>query len=72
MSDGRNERIKVVLVVSLFLVMLLLGYFWPFQIHLDDVRAHLPGFVDSQVQSVLNRMPPDKTKDLMLPLPEIK
>jgi hypothetical protein len=72
MSDGQKERIKVIAVVAMFAVMLLLGYFWPFQIHLDDVRQHLPGFVDSEVQTVLDRMPPDKQKSLMLPLPEVK
>jgi len=59
-------------VLALFLVMLYVGYFWQFQFSLDEVRAHLPAFIDKQVQSVLNTMPPDKTKDLKLPLPEVK
>ncbi len=69
MSEG---RIKVVAVVAMFAIMLLLAYFWPFQIHLNDVRPYLPGFVDSKVQSVLDRMDPAKVQDLMLPLPEVK
>lgn len=69
MSDG---RIKAVAAVSMFLVMLLLAYFWPFQIHLDDVRQHLPGFIDPQIQSVLDRLPPDNDKNLLLPVPEVK
>jgi hypothetical protein len=72
MGDGRKGRIKVVAAVSMFAAMLLLGYFWPFQVHLDDVRPHLPGFVDRQVQSVLDSMPPEKSTNLMLPLPEVK
>ncbi len=72
MSDGRKGRVKIILVMSFFLAMVILGYYWPFQIHLDDIRKQLPGFVDSQVQSVLDKMPPDKTKNLSVPLPEIK
>ncbi|AFD00139.1 hypothetical protein Mtc_1385 [Methanocella conradii HZ254] len=59
-------------VVSLFLFMLFIGYFWPFQVSLDDVRAHLPAFIDREVQSVLDRLPPDKSEKLRLPLPEVK
>ncbi len=31
-----------------------------------------PGFVDSQVQSVLDKLPPDKNRDIFVPLPEVK
>ena len=59
-------------VVLMFLAMLFLAYFWPFQIWLDDVRPHLPSFIDRQVQSILDRLPPDKAQNLKLPLPEVK
>jgi hypothetical protein len=58
--------------VAIFLAMLFLGYFWPFQIWLDDVRPHLPESLDGWVQSILDRLPPDKDKNLKLPLPEVK
>ncbi|MDI6896040.1 hypothetical protein [Methanocella conradii] len=63
---------KRLAVVALFLFMLFMGYFWPFQIGLDEVRAHLPSFLDREVQSVLDRLPPDTDKNLKLPLPEVK
>ncbi|HTY92094.1 MAG TPA: hypothetical protein VMC84_13040 [Methanocella sp.] len=63
---------KYAAVLTLFLAMLFFAYFWPFQIHLDDVRAHLPKSLDNWVQSVLDRLPPDKNKNMMLPLPEVK
>jgi len=72
MSDGQKGRVKVILVISFFLFMVLIGYFWPFPIHLNDVRKHLPGFVDGQVQSVLDKMPQDKNRDFFVPLPEVK
>lgn len=72
MSDGRNGHTKVIAVASMFAAMLLLAYFWPLQIHLEDVRPYFPGFVDAKVQSVLDRLPPEKQQGLMLPLPEVK
>lgn len=63
---------KYAAVVTVFLAMLFFAYFWPFQIHLDDVRAHLPASLDKEVQSILDRLPPDKNTNLMLPLPEVK
>ena len=63
---------KYAAVMILFFFMLLIAYFWPFQIRLDDVRPHLPAFIDAQVQSILDRLPPDSNKNLMLPLPEVK
>jgi len=68
-TGGWGKRIAA---LALFLLILFMGYFWPFQIGLDDVRLHLPKFIDDQVQSVLNRLPPDKDKNLKLPLPEVK
>lgn len=68
----RDGRAKTIAALALFLAILYLCYFWQFQISLDDVRPHLPGFIDSQVQSVLDRVPPDKDKNLKLPLPEVK
>lgn len=63
---------KRIATVALFLGLLFFTYFWPFQIGLADVRPHLPHFIDAEVQSVLDRLPPDKNKDLKLPLPEVK
>ncbi len=68
-TGGRGKRIAA---LALFLFIIFIGYFWPFQISLDDVRPHLPGFIDAQVQSVLDRLPPDKSKNLEVPLPEVK
>ena len=68
----RDGRAKTIAALALFLVILYLCYFWQFQIRLDDIRPHLPGFIDSKVQSVLDRLPPDKDKNLMLPMPEVK
>lgn len=63
---------KPAAVLALFAAMLFIGYFWPFQIWLDDVRPHLPESLDDWVQSILDRLPPDKDKNLKLPLPEVK
>ncbi len=68
-TGGWGKRIAV---FGLFLFLAFMAYFWPFHIGLDDVRQHLPGFIDEQVQSVLNRLPPEKEKNLLLPLPEVK
>ncbi len=68
-TGGWGKRIAV---LGLFLFLAFMAYFWPFHIGLDDVRQHLPGFIDEQVQSVLNRLPPEKEKNLLLPLPEVK
>jgi len=65
-------QVKGLAVVALSLLKLSMGYFWPFQVSLDDVRAHLPSFMDKEVQGVLDRLPPDKSKDIRLPLPEVK
>ncbi len=69
-AAGRQGRRLA--VAALFLLMLFIGYFWPFQVSLDDVRAHLPSFLDKEVQGVLDKLPPEKSKDLRLPLPEVK
>ncbi len=58
--------------LAIFLFLLFMGYFWPFHIGLDDVRQHLPSIIDDQVQSVLDRLPPDKADNLQPPLPEVK
>ncbi len=63
---------KGIAVLGLFLFLLFWGYFWPFHVGLDDVRQHLPSFLDDQVQGVLDRLPPDKADNLQLPLPEVK
>ena len=68
-TGGWGRRIAA---LAFFLFILFMGYFWPFHIGLDDVRQHLPALIDSQVQSVLGRLPPDKNKNLQLPLPEVK
>ena len=68
-TGGWGKRIAA---LALFLFILFMGYFWPVQIGLDDVRPHLPQFIDKEVQSVLDRLPPDTNKDLKLPLPEVK
>ncbi len=68
-TGGRGRRIAA---LALFLFLLFMAYFWPFHIGLDDVRRHLPGFLDAQVQSVLDRLPPEKDKNLQIPLPEVK
>jgi hypothetical protein len=68
-TGGWGKRIAV---LALFFVILFIGYFWPFQVSLSDIRPHLPGIIDNEVQSVLDRLPPDKEKDLKLPLPEVK
>jgi hypothetical protein len=70
-SSGRG-RGKRIAVLGLFLFILLVEYFWPFHIALADVRPHLPGFVDARVQGVLDRLPPDESKTLQVPLPELK
>jgi hypothetical protein len=68
----RGGRGRIIATLALFLAMLIMAYFWPFQVSLADIRPHLPGFIDSEVQSVLDRLPPEKEKDLKLPLPEVK
>ena len=69
LPDGRA---KTIAALALFLAILYLCYFWQFQISLDDIRPHLPGFIDDQVKNVLKRLPPDKDKNLKLPMPEVK
>jgi hypothetical protein len=68
-TGGRGRRIAA---LGLFLFILFMCYFWPVRISLDDVRPHLPQLIDKEVQSVLDRLPPDANKDLKLPLPEVK
>lgn len=72
MSGVKGQTKKKIAALALFLIIIYIGYFWQFQIALDDVRKQLPPFMDKEVQSILDRLPPDKTKDLKLPLPEVK
>jgi hypothetical protein len=70
--SARREWAKYIAVLALFLVMIYIGYFWQFQISLNDVRAHLPAFLNEQVQNALSGVPPDQVQSLDFPLPEVK
>ena len=72
MGKENNDRLRAIFVIIVLMAIVYLAYFWQFQISLDEARGYMPGFIDSEIEKVVSKLPPEKRNELKLPVPEVK
>lgn len=69
---GWKERSKAIAVAALFGLMFFWAYFLTVHVSVADVRNAMPGFIQVEINRMIERLPSGSADGLYLPLPEVR